>query len=173
MASSNPLQMEYTLWYIDVESSEDFDEKTGFWMYYKVIRCSDGAVWPDEILMEQYYKGEKVSEHKILVAHMDEILKVCNKMKEHLDELSPINHKITSSYMGEQYNNQEMNMKPENLANYWGLAMEYAETKYKMEIGDHISKYEKQEEIKEAYEAGFLKAVELFNTTMTSNSKNQ
>lgn len=52
----------------------------------------------------------------------------------------------------------------ENQINYWGLAHEYAETKYKMEKGDHISKYDKYEEVKESYEAGFLKAVELFKT---------
>jgi peptidyl-tRNA hydrolase len=38
---------------------------------------------------------------------------------------------------------------------------QYAETKHKMEKGDHISKYERYEEVKEAYEAGFLKAMEL------------
>ena len=48
-----------------------------------------------------------------------------------------------------------------NEINYWGLAHEYAETKHKMEKGDHISKYERYEEVKEAYEAGFLKAMEL------------
>ena len=48
--------------------------------------------------------------------------------------------------------------------NYWGLADEYATSKHKMEKGDHISKYERYEEVKEAYEAGFLKAVELFKT---------
>lgn len=49
----------------------------------------------------------------------------------------------------------------ENTINYWGLADEYATSKHKMEKGDHISKYERYEEVKEAYEAGFLKAVEL------------
>tara|TARA_R110001599_G_scaffold227647_1_gene426690 strand:+ start:53 stop:220 length:168 start_codon:yes stop_codon:yes gene_type:complete len=49
----------------------------------------------------------------------------------------------------------------ENKINYWELADKYATSKYKMEKGDHISKYERYEEVKEAYEAGFLKAVEL------------
>ena len=49
----------------------------------------------------------------------------------------------------------------EDKVNYWGLADEYATSKYKMEKGDPISKYEKYEEVKEAYEAGFLKAMEL------------
>ena len=49
----------------------------------------------------------------------------------------------------------------EKQINYWGLAHEYADNKYHMEKGDHISKYERYEEVKEAYEAGFLKAVEL------------
>jgi len=49
----------------------------------------------------------------------------------------------------------------ENTINYWGLADEYATSKYKMEKGDHVSKYERYEEVKEAYEAGFLKAMEL------------
>ena len=49
----------------------------------------------------------------------------------------------------------------ENQINYWGLAHEYATSKYKMEKGDHVSKYERYEEVKEAYEAGFLKAMEL------------
>ena len=48
--------------------------------------------------------------------------------------------------------------------NYWGLAHEYAESKYKMEKGDDISKYNKYEEVKEAYEAGFLKAEKLLKT---------
>ena len=52
----------------------------------------------------------------------------------------------------------------EDHINHWGLAHEYAETKHKMEKGDDISKYERYEEVKEAYEAGFLKAVELFKT---------
>lgn len=48
----------------------------------------------------------------------------------------------------------------ENQINYWGLADEYATSKHKMEKGDDISKYERYEEVKEAYEAGFLKAME-------------
>jgi hypothetical protein len=52
----------------------------------------------------------------------------------------------------------------EKIINYWGLADEYAVSKHKMEKGDHISKYERYEEVKEGYEAGFLKAVELFKT---------
>lgn len=48
----------------------------------------------------------------------------------------------------------------ENQINYWGLADEYATSKYKMEKGDHISKYERYEEVKKAFEAGFLKAME-------------
>jgi predicted RNA-binding protein len=49
----------------------------------------------------------------------------------------------------------------EKIINYWGLADKYAVSKHKMEKGDHISKYERYEEVKEAYEAGFLKAMEL------------
>lgn len=52
----------------------------------------------------------------------------------------------------------------EKIINYWGLADEYATSKHKMEKGDHMSKYERYEEVKEGYEAGFLKAVELFKT---------
>jgi hypothetical protein len=52
----------------------------------------------------------------------------------------------------------------ENTINHWGLADEYATLKHKMEKGDNISKYEKYKEVKEAYETGFLKAVELFKT---------
>jgi len=52
----------------------------------------------------------------------------------------------------------------EKIINYWGLADEYATSKHKMEKGDDISKYERYEEVKEAYEAGFLKVVELFKT---------
>lgn len=52
----------------------------------------------------------------------------------------------------------------EDYINHWGLAHEYADSKYKMEVGDNISKYKRYEEVKEAYEAGFLKAVELFKT---------
>ena len=55
-------------------------------------------------------------------------------------------------------------LKMEKTINYWGLAHEYAESKYKMEKGDDISKYERYEEVKEAYEAGFLKAMELLKT---------
>ena len=50
------------------------------------------------------------------------------------------------------------------IISYWGLADEYAVSKHKMEKGDHISKYERYVEVKEGYEAGFLKAVELFKT---------
>lgn len=52
----------------------------------------------------------------------------------------------------------------ENTINHWKLADEYATSKHKMEKGDSISKYERYEEVKEAYETGFLKAVELFKT---------
>ena len=52
----------------------------------------------------------------------------------------------------------------EDYINHWGLADKYATSKYKMEPGDDISKYEKYEEVKESYEVGFLKAVELFKT---------
>ena len=51
-----------------------------------------------------------------------------------------------------------------NEINYWGLADEYATSKHKMEKGDDISKYKRYEEVKDAYEIGFLKAVELFKT---------
>lgn len=48
--------------------------------------------------------------------------------------------------------------------NKWGLGLEYADsTKYKMEKGDYISKYEIWEEIKKAFEEGFDKAKELYN----------
>ena len=50
------------------------------------------------------------------------------------------------------------------IISYWGLADEYAASKHKMEKGDPISKYERYVEVKEGYEAGFLKAVELFKT---------
>jgi Pyruvate/2-oxoacid:ferredoxin oxidoreductase gamma subunit len=47
--------------------------------------------------------------------------------------------------------------------NKWGLGLEYADsTKYKMEKGDPISKYEIWEEIKKAFEEGFDKAKELY-----------
>lgn len=53
----------------------------------------------------------------------------------------------------------------EDYINHWGLAMEYAESKIKLEMGvSNITDYENQISIKEAYEAGFLKAVELFKT---------
>jgi len=53
----------------------------------------------------------------------------------------------------------------ENYINYWGLAMEYAESKIKLEIGVSTrAEYDHQIDIKEGYEAGFLKAVELFKT---------
>lgn len=49
--------------------------------------------------------------------------------------------------------------------NYWGLAMEYAESKIKLERGvSTITDYDNQINIKEGYEAGFLKAKELYNT---------
>lgn len=44
--------------------------------------------------------------------------------------------------------------------NYWGLADEYATSKHKMEKGDDISKYERYEEVKEAFEAGYRQALE-------------
>lgn len=89
----------FSLWYVKTDSSEKFDEKTGYWIYYKLFECSDGTRWPEEILMEQYYKGEKVSEHKIIVSHMDEVLEVCHKMKEHLDDIIPRNKEITRKYL--------------------------------------------------------------------------
>jgi hypothetical protein len=53
----------------------------------------------------------------------------------------------------------------EDYINHWGLAMEYAESKIKLERGvSTTADYEHQIHIKEGYEAGFLKAVELFLT---------
>ena len=50
----------------------------------------------------------------------------------------------------------------EDYINHWGLAMEYAESKVKLEIGvSTTADYDHQIDIKEAYEAGFLKAMEL------------
>lgn len=46
----------------------------------------------------------------------------------------------------------------------WSLAHDYADAKYHMEKGDHISKYEKYEEIKEAFEKGFEAAMKLKDT---------
>lgn len=56
-------------------------------------------------------------------------------------------------------------MKVKNYVNYWELAIEYAESKIKLEIGISTqADYDYQINIKEGYEAGFLKAVELFIT---------
>jgi len=53
----------------------------------------------------------------------------------------------------------------EDYINHWGLAMEYAESKIKLEMGvSTTADYDHQIDIKEGYEAGFLKAVELFKT---------
>lgn len=52
--------------------------------------------------------------------------------------------------------------KAKSNINYRGLADAYANTRYKMEVGDAVSKFEKHEEIKDSFEAGFLQAVELF-----------
>jgi hypothetical protein len=53
----------------------------------------------------------------------------------------------------------------EDYINHWGMAMEYAESKVKLEMGVSTkADYDHQIDIKEAYEAGFLKAVELFKT---------
>ena len=50
----------------------------------------------------------------------------------------------------------------EDYINHWGLALEYAESKIKLEMGvSTIADYDNQINIKEAYEAGFLKAMEL------------
>ena len=53
----------------------------------------------------------------------------------------------------------------EDYINHWGLAMKYAESKIKLEAGVSTkADYNHQINIKEGYEAGFLKAVELFKT---------
>jgi hypothetical protein len=53
----------------------------------------------------------------------------------------------------------------EDYINHWKLAMEYAESKIKLEMGvSTTADYDHQIDIKEGYEAGFLKAVELFLT---------
>jgi len=49
----------------------------------------------------------------------------------------------------------------EELANNpWADAHKYADNKYHMEKGDDISKYERYEEVKEAFEAGYRQALE-------------
>jgi hypothetical protein len=53
----------------------------------------------------------------------------------------------------------------EDYINHWRLAMEYAESKVKLEMGvSTTANYDHLIDIKEGYEAGFLKAVELFKT---------
>jgi hypothetical protein len=53
----------------------------------------------------------------------------------------------------------------EDYINHWRLAMEYAESKVKLEMGvSTTTNYDYLIDIKEGYEAGFLKAVELFKT---------
>jgi hypothetical protein len=53
----------------------------------------------------------------------------------------------------------------EDYINHWKLAMEYAESKIKLKMGvSTTADYDHQIDIKEGYEAGFLKAVELFLT---------
>ena len=53
----------------------------------------------------------------------------------------------------------------EDYINHWGLAMEYAESKVKLEMRvSTTADYDYQIDIKKGYEAGFLKAVELFKT---------
>ena len=44
--------------------------------------------------------------------------------------------------------------------NPWADAHKYADNKYHMEKGDDISKYERYEEVKEAFEAGYRQALE-------------
>ena len=50
---------------------------------------------------------------------------------------------------------------PEELkSNPWADAHKYADNKYHMEKGDHMSKYERYEEVKEAFEAGYTQCQE-------------
>jgi hypothetical protein len=44
--------------------------------------------------------------------------------------------------------------------NPWADAHKYADNKYHMEQGDDVSKYERYEEVKEAFEAGYRQALE-------------
>jgi hypothetical protein len=53
-----------------------------------------------------------------------------------------------------------MKTQKELANNPWADAHKYADNKYHMEKGDHISKYEKYEEVKEAFEAGYRQALE-------------
>ncbi len=51
-----------------------------------------------------------------------------------------------------------------NVPDKWKSSDAYADAKYHVKKGDHISKYEKYEEIKEAYEAGYDQAVKDLHT---------
>ncbi len=53
-----------------------------------------------------------------------------------------------------------MKTKEELANNPWAAADKYADSKYHMEKGDHISKYERYEEVKAAFEAGYKEAQE-------------
>lgn len=53
-----------------------------------------------------------------------------------------------------------MKTKEELKNNPWADAHKYADNKYHMEQGDPISKYERYEEVKEAFEAGYRQALE-------------
>jgi len=44
--------------------------------------------------------------------------------------------------------------------NPWADAHKYADNKYHMEQGDDVSKYERYEEVKEAFETGYKQALE-------------
>ena len=50
--------------------------------------------------------------------------------------------------------------KKEIADNPWADAHKYADSKYHMEKGDHISKYERYTEVKAAFEAGYRQALE-------------
>ena len=48
-----------------------------------------------------------------------------------------------------------MKTQKELKSNPWADAHKYADSKYHMEQGDDVSKYERYEEVKEAFEAGY------------------
>jgi len=57
-------------------------------------------------------------------------------------------------------------MAQEKEISKWSLSDAFADSKYHMEKGDPISKYEKYEEIKDAFEKGFEAAMSLKDTNI-------
>jgi len=91
----------WTHWYTKEYAIDKINKtkgRNGLWVEYSQFHCSDGTSWPEKVRMSQYHKDELVGQLIIPVAFTSEVTEMIQKMNKHIDDLTPINLKISKAY---------------------------------------------------------------------------